>query len=207
LSSPFDPRHLLAASIIGLAALDDENDALTSPGSSMSANQTNATAGPSSQPDLFLLPWQCVSHVSPAQARADALSLVHPVPPKPSTHIRGTQDLVTRLGLLGAYDRHVRAHAVPLVPPLSAAPGAGPPMSSISPSVVTDKGKGKEREASVGLGVANAPTPGGPVGDGADEEGRGEKKRKNTYRHLIKGIPGMPDALSDPMAMSCCETS
>jgi hypothetical protein len=52
-----------------------------------------------------------------------------------------------------------------------------------------DKGKGKERRNSITSAVMDAPTPGGP--DGTDEDGKGEKRRKNTYRHLIKGTPGM----------------
>lgn len=38
-----------------------------------------------------------------------------------------------------------------------------------------------------------AVTPGADGGDGDDgdeEGGKGDKKQKNTYRHLIKGIPG-----------------
>jgi hypothetical protein len=53
-----------------------------------------------------------------------------------------------------------------------------------------NKGKGREQSMAMDIEApANAPTPGGI--DGADEDGKGEKKRKNTYRHLIKGIPGM----------------
>jgi hypothetical protein len=53
---------------------------------------------------------------------------------------------------------------------------------------VVDKGKGKEvvrTPGSAGLG-------GG--GDVEDEDGtgsKGEKKKKNNYKHLIKGVPGM----------------
>ena len=53
-------------------------------------------------------------------------------------------------------------------------------------NVGLDKGKVKETE-------------GGPVtplahegGDGGDDEGgKGDKKQKNNYKHLIKGIPGV----------------
>jgi hypothetical protein len=59
-----------------------------------------------------------------------------------------------------------------------------------------DKGKGKE-VVTPGSGM-NAPTPGtaaAAVDDGDDGEedagtGKGEKKQKNSYRSLIKGIPG-----------------
>lgn len=57
-----------------------------------------------------------------------------------------------------------------------------------------DKGKGREVPLpSSGMSVG-APTPGVDGGDGDDGEEEGpksDKKQKNTYRHLIKGIPGM----------------
>ena len=39
------------------------------------------------------------------------------------------------------------------------------------------------------MSVPLAGTP-GAVGDGEEEEGDGKKKAKNTYKQLIKGIPG-----------------
>lgn len=52
---------------------------------------------------------------------------------------------------------------------------------------ILDKGKGKEM-------VGTPDTPGQlEVGDGDDEDGaggKGDKKKKNNYKHLIKGIPG-----------------
>jgi hypothetical protein len=109
------------------------------------------------------------------------------VPQHPPTHLRATHDLISRLDLLNAYDKHVRPTAVPV----SAQPVSDTaPPSSPTPSVtLIDKGKGKERRNSIASAVMDAPTPGGP--DGTDEDGKGEKRRKNTYRHLIKGTPGM----------------
>ena len=42
------------------------------------------------------------------------------------------------------------------------------------------KGKGKADDVDLGDG-----------GDGDDDDVKGEKKKKNTYKHLIKGIPGV----------------
>ena len=48
----------------------------------------------------------------------------------------------------------------------------------------------------------------GDGGDGDDDDpvgGKGEKKKKNTYKHLIKGIPGVllfPDYLFGPCMVS-----
>jgi hypothetical protein len=124
---------------------------------------------------------------------ADAVHVNRIVPPQPSTHIKATQDLITRLGLLSTYDKHVRPHAVPVAPPLSDLSGPALQTMPNSPMPSPSKGKGKEREPSIGLGTMDAPTPGGPGLDGADDEGKGERKRKNTYKHLIKGVPGALD--------------
>ena len=70
------------------------------------------------------------------------------------------------------------------------------PSTSVSGGMVggLDKGKGKEKEAMVidgqaGMGV---PQTGGQgvVGSADDGTDKGEKKKKNSYKHLIKGIPG-----------------
>jgi hypothetical protein len=58
-----------------------------------------------------------------------------------------------------------------------------------------DKGKGKEvvHGNAVTMGNTPADVDLGDGGDGDDDDvagGKGEKKKKNTYRHLIKGIPG-----------------
>lgn len=54
-----------------------------------------------------------------------------------------------------------------------------------------DKGKGRE----VSVGTPLAPTTpaagdGGDGEDGEDEGGKGDRKLKNSYRHMIRGIPG-----------------
>ena len=52
-------------------------------------------------------------------------------------------------------------------------------------------GRGKEAVTMVNTPVYMDP---GDGGDGDDDDvtgGKGEKKKKNTYRHLIKGIPGV----------------
>lgn len=90
-------------------------------------------------------------------------------PPRPRPLLTSTQDLLARFQLLPAYDKYVRPYA--------------PPVGL--PSAPVDKGKGKEKEMSVPL----AGTP-GAVADGEEEEGDGKKKAKNTYKQLIKGIPG-----------------
>lgn len=58
-----------------------------------------------------------------------------------------------------------------------------------------DKGKARDLSAVTPPAPAGASTPmagDGGDGDEAEEEGgKGDKKQKNSYRHLIKGIPGM----------------
>ena len=96
-----------------------------------------------------------------------------------------TQDLLSRFQLLSAYDKYVRPYAAPV-----GAPGAVQPQAIPSAS---DKGKGKEREVLPRdiASPAAAQTPGaGNDGDDGDGQGKGDKKWKNNYRHLIKGIPG-----------------
>ncbi|OSX59093.1 hypothetical protein POSPLADRAFT_1101792, partial [Postia placenta MAD-698-R-SB12] len=96
--------------------------------------------------------------------------LLPPGPPQRPL-LASTQDLISRFQLLPAYNKYVRPYA--------------PPVGQPSIPNVADKGKGKEKEAS--------PPPGATPGAGADGEeevGKGEKKWKNTYRSLIKGIPG-----------------
>ncbi|KII85018.1 hypothetical protein PLICRDRAFT_31856 [Plicaturopsis crispa FD-325 SS-3] len=82
-------------------------------------------------------------------------------PPRPAPQLTSTQDLLARFHLLPAYDKYVR--------PAYANNDDDPPLSPASPSA-----KGKERELT-------------PMGD--DEKGE-KKKNKNSYKHLIKGIPG-----------------
>lgn len=104
--------------------------------------------------------------------------------PPPSLSIESTQDLISRFHLLTAYDKFVRpfisqehdphANHLPTTPAPAVAPSA-------------DKGKGKERDPGTPT-IASAATPG--THDPDDDEGRDGKKKKNTYRHLIRGIPG-----------------
>ncbi|TFY81878.1 hypothetical protein EWM64_g2135 [Hericium alpestre] len=103
------------------------------------------------------------------------LFLLPSAPPRPLPLLTSTQDLVTRFNLRPAYDKFVR--------PLAAPPPASPtsplaPQTPITPFPPPDKGKGKERES------------GTPPPDGDDEDGKDGKKKKNSYKHLIKGIPG-----------------
>ncbi|GJE85678.1 hypothetical protein PsYK624_017570 [Phanerochaete sordida] len=143
---------------------------------------TNALAGPSSQPEqppppVFLPP-------PPAQQ-----------PSRP--YFDSTQDLLSRFQLLSAYDKYVRPYAVPVGP----AGASQPPM----PPSMGDKGKGKEREVPPRdiASPAAAQTPGGGNdGDDEDGQGKGEKKWKNNYKHLIKGIPGKHSTKKDDYLMT-----
>lgn len=104
-------------------------------------------------------------------------------PPRPNPHFRSTDDLLSRFHLLPAYDRYVRPYSSPV--------SLLPSTSSFS----SDKGKGKERELpqkDPATPAALPPQSQGPANDADDDDGvaKGEKKWKNNYRHLIKGIPG-----------------
>ncbi|KAI0926423.1 hypothetical protein AcV5_008889 [Taiwanofungus camphoratus] len=99
-----------------------------------------------------------------------------PGPPQQPPHFTSTQDLLSRFCLTPAYDKYVRPYVTPVGQQPSTPGATAPP----------DKGKGKEKELPAqGSSVA---TPGAVDAD--DEEGKGEKKWKNSYKHLIKGIPG-----------------
>ncbi|EIN04940.1 hypothetical protein PUNSTDRAFT_146218 [Punctularia strigosozonata HHB-11173 SS5] len=143
----------------------DQPSALAAPDTYRNHPRINAVAGPSRispLPNLFLPP---------------------PNPLQPQTHLRSTEDLVTRFNLLSAYDKYVRPFAVPA---RAQDETKGPEPTT---PIGTDRWKGKQRESSV---PCAAPTPAGlNDGDGDDDEGgKGDKKRKNNYRHLIRGIPG-----------------
>ncbi|KZP25096.1 hypothetical protein FIBSPDRAFT_918524 [Athelia psychrophila] len=101
--------------------------------------------------------------------------------PQPPAHLASTQDLIARFQLLPAYDKYVRPHVVAEDPP--ATPGA------------IDKGKGKEKE------LATATPDDGQDGDD-DEGGKGDKKKKNTYKHLIKETPGKHSMRKDDYLMT-----
>ncbi|CAK5268501.1 unnamed protein product [Mycena citricolor] len=90
-------------------------------------------------------------------------------PPHPAPRLASTQDLLARFQLIPAYDKYVR--------------GAAEDFAD-----APDKGKGKARELN---GSPVPQTPGDQEPD--DEDGglaKGEKKKKNSYKHLIKGVPG-----------------
>lgn len=101
-----------------------------------------------------------------AQAGPSNFPPVFPAPqslPRPKQYLHCTQDLLGVFGLLSAYDKHVRPHLrLPSDQDLST-------------------GKGKEKEGVVAT----------PAKDGEEEGETGEKKKKkDNYKHLIKGIPG-----------------
>ncbi|KAH8981566.1 hypothetical protein EDB86DRAFT_3066613 [Lactarius hatsudake] len=83
--------------------------------------------------------------------------------PRSPQLLDSTQDLISRFHLLSAYDKFVRPFIAQEHDPSTA---HLPTTPAAAPS--SDKGKGKEH----------------------DDEGRDGKKKKNTYRHLIKGVPG-----------------
>ena len=103
--------------------------------------------------------------------------------PRPPQLLESTQDLISRFHLLTAYDKFVRPFINQENDPNTAQLPTTPAVPPFS-----DKGKGKERDPGTPT-VASAATP-GTHHDPDDDEGRDGKKKKNTYRHLIKGVPG-----------------
>ncbi|KAF7327724.1 hypothetical protein MKEN_00352000 [Mycena kentingensis (nom. inval.)] len=106
-----------------------------------------------------------------AEAGPSTLFLPPTRPPQPPPNLASTHDLLTRFHLLSAYDKYVRDDA------------PDPPQP--------DNGKGKAREQA----HAPSPLPQTPGGDhdGDDDDPtqpKGDKKKKNNYKHLIKGVPG-----------------
>ena len=90
----------------------------------------------------------------------------------PPVFFRSTQDLLSKFQLLDAYDKYVRD--------TDDKDDVEPPTPSV------DKGKGKEKES-----LATSPQT--PAVDPDDDEpggAKGDKKKKITYKHLIKGAPG-----------------
>ena len=127
-------------------------------------------------------------------------SFIHFVSAPPKTHpalLSSTQDLLARFSLLPAYDKYVRPFAAPGETGLDQ---NGPVSAFTGANGVPDKGKGKEMVDTPGSsGVADG-------GDGDDDEatGKGEKKTKNTYKHLIKGVPGMFRCLHSVFSFHSC---
>ncbi|TCD63138.1 hypothetical protein EIP91_005976, partial [Steccherinum ochraceum] len=108
-------------------------------------------------------------------------------PPRPKPHFRSTDDLLSRFQLLSAYDRYVRPYSVPV-------------SSTSASSNVLDKGKGKERELS---STPSALPTSNSANEGEEEDGqKGERKWKNNYKHLIKGIPGKHSTKKDDYLMT-----
>ncbi|KAK7050937.1 hypothetical protein VNI00_005049 [Paramarasmius palmivorus] len=102
----------------------------------------------------------------PSHSNSPLFLLPPPQPHSHSDYIKSTNDLLGQFYLKDAYDKYVR-------PP--------PPTDPTSPTSF-DKGKGKE--------VASNPAADANDADEDEAVGKGEKKKKNTYKHLIKGIPG-----------------
>ncbi|KIM39802.1 hypothetical protein M413DRAFT_19587 [Hebeloma cylindrosporum] len=155
----------------------------------MNGDISNAVAGPSS------------SSAASSSYTPPLLFLPPPPPPPPKQHLASTQDLLARFHLLPAYDRYVRPFTLPGDDPAlqqqpndPQTPAPGPSVLAPSPATgsagTVDKGKGRERDSAVATPADADPA---DVGDADDDDApgaKGEKKKKNTYRHLIKGIPG-----------------
>ncbi|KAF8071919.1 hypothetical protein FPV67DRAFT_906210 [Lyophyllum atratum] len=139
----------------------------------MNSESTNAIAGPSTSRS---------STPPPAQSTSQ-LFLPPPGPPQTHpTYLSSTQDLLARFQLLPSYDKYVRPFAAPSETGLDQ---VGPTPITPGANGILDKGKGKEVE-----GVPMTPGA-GDGGDGDDEDGgKGDKRKRNNYKHLIKGIPG-----------------
>lgn len=86
-------------------------------------------------------------------------------PSRPPPCFKSTEDLLSKFQLLSAYDSYVR----PFLPPED--------MSS-------DKGKGKQRD------TPPIPDPHSIHINDPDDDELDRRKKKNNYKHLIKGIPG-----------------
>ena len=107
--------------------------------------------------------------------------------PQPPPLLTSTQDLISRFNLLTAYDKFVRPFAAPVDGQSSNHPPTPAP-AAMATAPAQDKGKGREREPETPF-PANAPTPGAQP-DADDDDGKDGKKKRNSYKHLIKGIPG-----------------
>ena len=113
-------------------------------------------------------------------------------PPPPRQRLASTQDLLSRLQLLPAYDKYVRPLLGSLDGSLSAIDGAANTNTQslgISPNPMSHIDKGKGREVPVHGGDVDMHDP----NDGDEDDGKGDKKKRNSYKHLIGGIPGKSD--------------
>ena len=121
--------------------------------------------------------------------------IVKKAPPPPKQHLASTQDLLSCFHLLPAYSKYVRPSLLPGADPSNdGAPPSTPGTSAMQGTF--GKGKGKEvvHRNAVTMGNTPADMDLGDGGDADDDDitgGKGEKKKKNTYKHLIKGIPGV----------------
>jgi hypothetical protein len=158
----------------------------------MNGDSANAVAGPSnirtspspqSPPQLFLPPPGLLYQFQLVLI-SNLFLLVDIAPPKTHpTYLSSTQDLLAQFSLLSAYDKYVRPFAAPGETGLDQ---NGPASAFPSANGVPDKGKGKEVVDTPGSsGIAD-----GGEGDDDEATGKGDKKKKNTYKHLIKGVPG-----------------
>lgn len=102
-------------------------------------------------------------------------------------YLASTQDLIGKFLLTDQYDKYVRPYTTP-----DGESGSGldvkPILPPVTPGGFLDKGKAKETVAS--SPVHQAP-PRTPAADNQDRDEDGDKKTKNSYKHLIKGVPGM----------------
>ncbi|EIM91191.1 uncharacterized protein STEHIDRAFT_152850 [Stereum hirsutum FP-91666 SS1] len=165
----------------------------------MDVDNEQNVAGPSSQP-------------KPARPTYIPPSLYLPPPrePRPPLFLNSSQDLVGRFRLQSAYDKFVKPFIEPTQPQQQQQsrqdgqssnhpPTPAPPFNAPTPDVnINGKGKAKAAAAAAAEPATPMPATPGPGGggggggqDGDEEEvGKDGKKKKNTYRHLIKGIPG-----------------
>ena len=124
----------------------------------------------------------------------NAASLMIAQPP-PRQYLASTQDLLSRLQLVSAYDKYVRSPQGSLDGSLNTKMSidgglntntlsSGVTPNPMSPHI--DKGKGRELPVRGGEVDTHDPND----GDEEDMGGKGEKRKRNNYKHLIKGIPG-----------------
>jgi len=93
-------------------------------------------------------------------------------PNRPPPYFKSTEDLLSKFQLLSAYDSYVR--------PFLASEEMSP-----------DKGKGKQRDMSPVPDTLST-----SIND-PDDDDLSRRKKKNSYKHLIKGIPGKHSTKKD----------
>ncbi|KAJ3476135.1 hypothetical protein NLI96_g11374 [Meripilus lineatus] len=143
----------------------------------------HSRTSPSSCP----LPTATRSHYSLAICTSSTHLSSPPGPPKQRPYFASTDDLLSRFHLLPAYDRYVRPFA-----------SQNPPQIPSLPTI--DKGKGKEKDIpqrDISAPAASTPLPHNDQ-DEDDQPPKGERKWKNNYKHMIKGIPGSSLAFFNP---------